>query len=127
MSPLETLSVDTKDLCVRASSVGAGCLELALTGTAETPAVDVLKTLVRRLQEHAQHTKLSEVVVNLRQLEFMNSACFKTFVTWLGELREAHGGAQYRIHFVSDRNKHWQRRSLGALQCFAPSLVTTSE
>jgi hypothetical protein len=124
MSEIEALRVDSKDLSIRASRLGEDSIELAMTGSAETTDAGALTALVRRLQEHAQQTRLAEVVVDLRQLEFMNSACFKAFVTWLGELRQADGSAQYRVRFVSDRNKHWQRRSLGALQCFAPSLVS---
>jgi hypothetical protein len=53
----------------------------------------------------------------------MNSSCFKAFVSWLGVLQDVDRVRQYRIRFLSDDQKHWQRRSLSALCCFAVDLV----
>jgi hypothetical protein len=127
MTELELLNVDTKELCVRASQLPEDRIALELTGSAETPSMAALTATFRHLQARAREQKPVEVVVDLRKLDFMNSACFKTLVTWIGELRDADAGAQYRIRFVSDRNKHWQRRSLGTLQRFAPDLVSVAE
>ena len=49
---------------------------------------------------------------------------FKVFVTWLAQVQELPTEKQYRIHFMSNPNMHWQRRSLAALSCFAVDLVT---
>jgi hypothetical protein len=127
MTELPYLDVDTKELRVRASRVDADGIQLALTGSAETPAYDALMSLVRRLQAQAHERRPSEVVVDLRELEFMNSTCIKTFVTWLSELREADPGARYPVRFLFDPNKPWQRRTVGALQSFAPSVVTIAD
>jgi hypothetical protein len=127
MSELSMLEVSTKELSVHATRVDIDRIQLAMSGTAETPAYDALMTLVRRLQAETHERRPSEVVVDLRGLDFMNSACLKTFVTWLGELREADASAQYAVRFLFDRNKHWQRRTVGALKCFAPTLVTIEE
>jgi hypothetical protein len=53
----------------------------------------------------------------------MNSSCFKTFITWIVRVRNLAPDAQYKIRFLSDQEKHWQRRSLGALSCFAVDLI----
>jgi hypothetical protein len=127
MSELLDLNLDTKELHVRASRLDVDGIQLAMTGSAETPAYDALMSLVRRLQVQARERRPSEVVVDLRGLDFMNSSCLKTFVTWLAELREADAGAQYPVRFLFDRNKHWQRRTVGALKFFAPSIVTIDE
>jgi hypothetical protein len=127
MSELAMLDVDTTDLRVRATRVDDDKIRLAMIGSAETPAFEALTTLVRRLQEQTHRRRPTEVVVDWRELDFMNSACLKTFVTWLGQLRDADEAAQYGVRFLFDRNKHWQRRTVGALQCFAPRLVTIEE
>jgi hypothetical protein len=127
MSELSNLNVDTKELRVRASHLDADGIRLAMTGSAETPAYEALMALVRRLQAHTRERRPSEVVVDLRELDFMNSSCLKTFVTWLGELRDADSVAQYPVRFLFDRNKHWQRRTVGALKSFAPGVVTIDE
>jgi hypothetical protein len=48
---------------------------------------------------------------------------FKAFVSRLGTLQDLDVALQYRIRFLSDEEKHWQRRSLGALSSFAVDLV----
>jgi hypothetical protein len=54
----------------------------------------------------------------MRELEFMNSSCLKAFVSWIAKLEDVEDPqAQYRIRFLSDATKLWQRRSLGALTC----------
>ncbi|HLY93284.1 MAG TPA: hypothetical protein VKP14_00390 [Gaiellaceae bacterium] len=127
MTELSNLDVDTEALCVRASRVDVDGIQLALTGSAETPAYEALMTLVRRLQARAHAQRPSEVVVDLRELEFMNSTCIKTFVTWLSELRDADAVARYPVRFVFDPSKPWQRRTVGALKSFAPSVVIVAD
>ncbi|MDB4957395.1 MAG: hypothetical protein JWO36_4964, partial [Myxococcales bacterium] len=61
---------------------------------------------------------------DLRELEFMNSSCFKAFVAWIAMIRDLETDKQYRMHLLSNPNLHWQRRSLAALTCFAVDLVT---
>lgn len=122
MSVLSIPAIETKEL--RASALQRdNSLELKMIGCAEAAAIEPLAALVRRVHYEALRLHPSEVVVDFRELEFMNSGCFKSFVTWLAELQETEANAQYPIRFLSDPNKHWQRRSLGALSCFAVDLV----
>ena len=67
---------------------------------------------------------VAEVVVDMRSLDFMNSSCLKTIVTWLNNVRQRPASEQYPIRFVRDRNAYWQERSLDALKAFAPGIVT---
>jgi hypothetical protein len=66
---------------------------------------------------------IPEVQIDLRELEFMNSSCFKSFVSWISEVSELTSG-HYRIRFLSNPSILWQHRSLHALSCFAAELVT---
>ena len=84
-----------------------------------------LEGYIEKLHQEACRLKMQKVVVDLRNLEFMNSSSFKVFITWLGHVKELPADAQYRIHVLSNPNTHqWQRRSLAALSCFAVDLVT---
>ncbi len=67
------------------------------------------------------------MVVDLRQLEFMNSSCFKCLVTWLHRLQQAPAADRYAIRIVSSPSVSWQKRSLYAIRAFAPDLVTVEE
>ena len=82
-----------------------------------------IDSLLKALHEEALRLQVREVTIDLTQLEFMNSSCFKAFVTWIGNLQDLESPKQYSIVFKSDDNKHWQRRSLEALSCFAVDLI----
>ncbi len=96
---------------------------LQLVGNAETSAMSSLEALLKKLHSEVTRLGVRRVIVDLRHLAFMNSSCFKTFVTWLSQVQEAERSKQYMIHFLSDTQKHWQKRSLNALSCFAVDLV----
>jgi anti-anti-sigma factor len=100
-------------------------LTARLHGTADTESRPGLEGYVSELHKEACRLGMSKVVVDLRNLEFMNSSSFKVFITWLGQVMELPADEQYRIHVLSNPSTHqWQRRSLAALSCFAVDLVT---
>lgn len=105
--------------------VAESVLTTRLRGTADVESRPALETYVEGLHKEACRLGMSKVVVDLRELEFMNSSSFKVFITWLAQVKELPPDAQYRIHVLSNPNTHqWQRRSLAALSCFAVDLVT---
>src|SRR5512139_395578 len=99
-------------------------MSVRFRGTADVEAKPDLDHYVAALHEEACRLAVSKVVVDFRELEFMNSSSFKVFVTWLSQVQEVPTDKQYRIHFLSNPSMHWQRRSLAALSCFAVDLVT---
>jgi hypothetical protein len=122
MSDLDLPAANSEDFAATAALEGAA-IRARITGNADLAARDVLEPFLVRLESEAQRLKVREVAVDLRDLEFMNSSCFKGFVTWIGALQELPAGDQYRIRFLSNPNMHWQRRSLHALKCFAVDLI----
>lgn len=115
--------VRTAELSVDVSA-DAARLTAVFMGSADNNVVQVLGDFMARLHKRALSDGVREVVADLRQLEFMNSSCLKTFVTWLSAVVELPDPSRYRIVLQSDPGKHWQKRSLAALQCFAPGSVT---
>jgi hypothetical protein len=99
-------------------------LHVCLVGDANMNAVDALGHSFAEVHGRAVRAGVTEVVVDLRQLEFMNSACFKKLVTWITRVEEVEAGSRYRIRFLSNAKIHWQRRSLHALHMFAIDLVS---
>jgi hypothetical protein len=99
-------------------------IHLSLIGTADLGARDELAKVLDRLHGEALRTKVNEVVVDFRQLEFMNSGCFQTVVTWIGQAQLLDPEGQYRIRILSNPDMHWQKRSLHALRCFADQIIT---
>lgn len=94
-----------------------------LCGTADLRVTDSVEAILNRVHQKAMELAVTEVQVDLRELEFMNSSCFKSFVSWISEVSDLTEG-QYRIRFLSNPSILWQRRSLHALSCFAAELVT---
>ena len=94
-----------------------------LSGTADLRVTDSVEAILTRVHQKALELSIPEVQMDLRELEFMNSSCFKSFVSWISEVSDLTAG-QYRIRFLSNPSILWQRRSLHALSCFAAELVT---
>lgn len=94
-----------------------------LWGTADLRVTDSVEAILSRVHQQALELGIPEVQMDLRELEFMNSSCFKSFVSWISEVSDLTSG-QYRIRFLSNPSILWQRRSLHALSCFAAELVT---
>lgn len=101
-----------------------GVVEVKLAGTADTAVRAELDDYVTKLHAEAIQLKVPAVIVDLRELEFMNSSCLKVFVAWLALLRELEPTSQYKVRIRSNPALLWQRRSLAALSCFAIDLVT---
>jgi hypothetical protein len=94
-----------------------------LSGTADLRVTDSVEAILTSVHQKALELGIPEVQMDLRELEFMNSSCFKSFVSWISEVSDLTAG-QYRIRFLSNPSILWQRRSLHALSCFAAELIT---
>ncbi|UQA59346.1 hypothetical protein [Polyangium aurulentum] len=123
MSDLDGLAVNGRDFSASAAHEDK-LLFLRLTGNADMSAKEGLDGLLPRVHAEAQRLGVAVVAVDFRELEFMNSSCFKSFVTWISEVQELEPAKQYQIRFLSKPEMHWQRRSLHALRCFAVDLIT---
>lgn len=106
------------------AALDGSTLAATFTGTAEMTAFEPMKSVIAQLHAKAVAAKVSAVVVDFTQLEFMSSSCFKTLVTWISDVTELAEGTQYKIRFRSSTAHLWQRRSLHVLQTFATDLVS---
>lgn len=123
MTPLQIPAIREKEFSASAQSEG-GTVQTTLTGTADLNVKSQLDEFLLSLHRHALSDTVSEVVVDVRNLEFINSSCLKAFVTWISSVQAQQTSDQYRIVFLSSPRLHWQRRSLHALSCFANDLVS---
>jgi hypothetical protein len=97
-------------------------LVVNFAGNGDMSAVDTLGRFLKQLHVEATGTRASEVAFDFRDLYFMNSSCFKAFVTWIDIVSRTTEKA-YTIRFLTNPRLHWQRRSLEALRCLAPHVV----
>lgn len=114
--------ISTADLKTE-TEIARSAFIVKMSGCAETDALSELDGFLKSLHRSAVDAKVTEVVIDMRSLDFMNSSCFKHFVVWINTLHESPAEHQYKVRFVADEKKHWQSRSLGALACFAVDLI----
>jgi len=114
-------------------AVEGGELRVTLSGSADSRVTSELMDLVLKAHDEMMRMRAAarsdggaggaEAVVDFRTLEFMNSSCFKAFVTWISRIQGLEPESRYRLRFLSDPTKHWQHRSLAALRAFAADLI----
>jgi hypothetical protein len=93
-------------------------------GSADLPMQAQLKLFLKEMHEEVLRRHGRRVAVDLAHLEFMNSSCFKTFVTWIHDVQNVAAERRYQVTFLSNAALHWQRHSLNALRSFAAELIT---
>ena len=106
------------------SSFDGRAITVRLAGNADLAAKNQLEILLPRVHSEALRVGTPEVIIDFTRLEFMNSSCFRNFVTWLSDVQDLPSERQYKIRLVASSSILWQRRSLHALRCFASELVS---
>jgi hypothetical protein len=122
MDSVDVPAIQSAELSAVASQVDR-TVTVRFSGSADTRSMGALDLMLSRLHAEATRTSVEEVMIDFREFEFMNSSCFKAFVTWVNKLQETEPDKQYRVCIRSDATKHWQKRSLSALRCFAADLI----
>lgn len=104
-----------------------GQIQIELSGTADHAVIAGIEAFLVNVHEVAAANAVRRATVDVRALEFMNSSCFKSFVTWIAAIQELPHDAKYHVEFWSNPSLPWQKRSLHTLQCFATDLITVVE
>ncbi len=123
MRPIDALSFTDGRFSTNADYDGK-TITLHIIGDGNMNAIAPLEETLIALHVEAQRLRASVVALDLMRLEFMNSACFKKVLTWVGRVQSMDAQIQYRIRLISNPKLLWQRRSLHALRCFAVDLIT---
>lgn len=100
-----------------------GRLTVKLAGDGDLDATDIIKAVLNGAHDEAQRLAVKEVVIDLTELQFLNSSGIKHFAGWLRVASQLPPEASYGIRILSSSRVSWQRRSLNALQGFAPNLL----
>lgn len=104
-------------------SLEASVLTVKFTGNGDMAAVAPLASFLKLMHREALRLGVREVRIDMLDLYFMNSSCFKSFVTWIDSVsRLANTG--YAIKFIANPKQHWQRRSLDALRRLSETVVS---
>jgi hypothetical protein len=104
-------------------SLQEGVLVLKFAGNADMAAITALSTYLKRLHQEALRLRVGKVLCDFSGLYFMNSSCFKSFVTWVTAVESVEPTKRYKIQLRGNNQLHWQKRSLEALRCLAETVV----
>jgi hypothetical protein len=116
-------SVTEPDFSAQAGNSN-GILTISLTGNADLNVKTQLDAFLIAVHEQARRLSVTDVEVDERRLEFMNSSCLKSLVGWISRIQDEPPAKQYRVLFRSSPALFWQSRSLHALSCLASDLVS---
>jgi hypothetical protein len=117
------VSVQARGFCAVAELAEAG-ISARMSGTADLTVNQALDEFIEQVHGLVQARNAPEVVLDFRDLEFMNSSCLKGMVSWICRIQELPRPSQYRIVLVSSSTHQWQRRSLPALTCVGADVVS---
>jgi hypothetical protein len=92
---------------------------VAFRGTISSPQPsEVLFPFVEAVHAQLIARDATEVSVDFLDLEFCNSSGFKSFIYWVEQIRAMPDEKRYRLRFISNGERKWQRTSLLALSCY---------
>jgi anti-anti-sigma factor len=120
---VETIQIkDLKDRDFSTQTQQDGAvITVHMKGNWDMNAVAPLDEFTRAVQTQARQLKVERVVLQMSEVEFINSSCLKSFARWLGQVSKS-GQDPYTVTFRT--NLPWQRRSLEALKALAGDKVT---
>jgi hypothetical protein len=100
-----------------------GDIAIVLSGTADVVAQPHLEGLFRQVDLAALGIQAKRVRLDIRDLVFMSSSCFKQVVLWVQRILNLQVDARYQVVFLSALAQAWQARSLKTLTHFAQDVV----
>jgi hypothetical protein len=115
--------VERSFFSIRAEGDGR-LIRVLLSGTADLRSHTALESFLATLHRETLAAGADEVRVDVRNVEFMSSACFRLVLAWVSKVVE--NAQPYRISFFADTDSTWQRRSMEALSSFAGPLVSVT-
>jgi hypothetical protein len=90
-----SISVDTQDR-----------IRLKLVGNADIEMLPVLGPYLREVHESVLRARAGSVEINVRELYFMNSSCFKVFITWIAAIGKLDPTQRYQLRFLANSRLH---------------------
>lgn len=98
-----------------------------LVGNGDVIAYPHLEGVFRAVHTAAQGSPPKTVCLDMRELCFMSSSCFKHLVVWMQQILALAPDLRYRVGVESARKHPWQARSLRTLTTFAGQVVKVDQ
>lgn len=102
-------------------------IRLILSGNADMDVVPLLGPYLSQVHDLLCSSGARSVMVDIRDLYFLNSSCFKAVINWIATISKLEANQQYDVKFVTNSRLHWQKRNLRSILDFAPSIVAVQD
>ena len=120
--------IKVEGLTIQARPHGATAAVLELAGTlALRDPTPLLAPFFERLHAVMIATERRQLTVDMRELRFMNSSSFKSFVRWIKINDALPADRRYAIHFLLSATHHWQEVSIHAMRCFSMEAISVEK
>ncbi len=106
-----------------AEGTTSGAIALRLSGNADMNIRPDLHAFLLDVHGTVTASKIADVTVDCRSLEFMNSSCLQSVAFWIQQVLEVPKEQRYRVTFLASSQRFWQKRSLAAIARFADGTV----
>jgi hypothetical protein len=100
------------------AALSPGVLDVYLSGTADVNVLPELDAFLSDVHATASRARVTSVTVDISALQFINSSCLKSFITWMTTAQAMNEG-RYMITFLFQRQSPRQGRTFGALAALA--------
>lgn len=123
MNAMTGLAVDVGTFTAK-TRVGDN-VDIIWSGECDLDVVDALQGFFEAVHKAAtESSPPRDVRLDLHEVSFMNSSCLSKLIAWLAKVRDSDAAVRYRVRILSNPSIPWQKRSLRAVQSFAPDLIT---
>lgn len=112
------LQSETHDKLTIEPSLDGPKLQVALSGTCDSFAVEALGDYLDRVTLEVRRLSLSQVAIDVTRVALLTSSSLKQLITFLRPIKL--GQLPCSVEFVVDDNMPWQRRCLAALVRMCP-------
>ena len=104
------------------AALAGGVVEARLIGTASHRDLSALDAFLNEVLAGAGAAGAAAIVLDLRDVVYMNSSHLKSLVSWIGRVAKTEPRPEVTLR--ANPQHHWQKRSLDALGALAEGLVT---
>jgi len=83
-----------------------------------------LDPFFKRIHESALKNKISQIVIDLMDLNYINSSGITIFVKWIINLQQLPDTEKYTLKFICNPDHKWQKQSIAMLAKTAPKIIS---
>ncbi len=102
-----------------------GKIRMKLEGKVDIPNPDeILLPVLLKLDAEFVENRVAEVQFDIQSLEFINSSGIKVILQLVMSILNHHEDQRYRISFLHEPEKKYQKKSFNAMSFLAPNLIS---